>query len=118
MRSQSSGRRSVRGVHVALVAAMLAIATPTIGATHVATAATPTPWEATGPETVTLASDGSVTPPQMSYNLVDDPAGARFSDKSWTLQTTADSDIEETVPYTLLAASTPTSRFGCTSTHS
>jgi hypothetical protein len=99
MRNQPLGRRSFRGFHVALVASMLAIVTPTIGTPHLATAATPTPWEALGPANVTLSSDGSLSPPQMTYDLVDSPFGARFSDNTWTLQTTADTDIVDTVPY-------------------
>ncbi len=99
MRSQPPCRSSVRALHLALVASMLVIMTPTVGASQVATAATVTPWEADGPATVTLNSDGSVTPPQMTYNLVDSPVGARFSDKTWTLSTTATSDFTDIVPY-------------------
>src|SRR6476469_1205120 len=102
MRNHHTGRGSVRGLHVALVASLLAIITPTITSTR-ASAATddpPSPWVGSGPATVTTTSDSSIDPPQMVYNLVDSPVGARFSDKTWTLQRVADSGFQGTVPYT------------------
>ncbi|MEO8264248.1 MAG: hypothetical protein ABI706_01930, partial [Ilumatobacteraceae bacterium] len=101
MRSQPAGRRPSRVLHVALVAAMLAIVTPIVGAPEVATAATPTPWTAGGPVPgdFTLDSNGSAIPPQMTYNLGEDPVGRRLTDQSWTLQTVATSDLTDAVPY-------------------
>ena len=100
MRSQLSRRhRSVRALHLALVASMLAIVTPTIGGSHVANAATPTPWTASGPGNFTLDSNGAFDPPQMTYNLGEDPLGARFSNETWTLSTTASSAFTDNVPY-------------------
>ena len=101
MRKQPVGRRSIRVLHVALVAAMLAIVTPIIGAVPVATAATLTPWTAGGPVPgdFTLDSSGSAIPPQMTYNLGEDPGGRRFTDQTWTLQTVATSDFTDSVPY-------------------
>ena len=101
MRNQHSGHRSIRTLHLALVASLLVIVTPIVGASPVATAATATPWTASGPPaTFTLDSDGSVTPPQMTYNLGTDPRTAtRFGDQTWTLSTTATSDLTDSVPY-------------------
>ncbi len=99
MRNQSSGRSSVRIFHVALVASMFAIITPIIDVSEVATAATPTPWTASGPANVTTDSDGSVTPPQMTYNLLNVPLNARHSAKTWTLSTMAVSNFTDSVPY-------------------
>ena len=99
MGNQPASRRSNRVLHVALVAAMLAIVTPIVGVSEVATAATPTPWTANGPGNFTLDSGGSVTPPQLTYNLGEDPLGARFADETWSLSTTAASDFTDVVPY-------------------
>jgi hypothetical protein len=103
MRNTPSRRRFVRVLHLALVASLLAIVTPTIGVPRVATAATPTPWTASGPANVTTDSDGSVAPPQMTYNLFDDPfdpfGPPRFRDQTWTLSTTATSTFTDSVPY-------------------
>ena len=99
MRNQPIGRRSVRVLHLVLVAAMLAIITPIVGASPVATAATPTPWTANGPGNFTLDSNGSVTPPQLTYNLGEDPLSARFGDETWSLSTLATSDLTDVVPY-------------------
>jgi hypothetical protein len=98
MRYSSFVHRPVRAIHVAIVVAMLAIVTD-IGTPQVATAATPTPWIGIGPATVTTVSDGSLAPPQMTYNLVDSPLDIRFSDNAWTLQTEADGDFSGSVPY-------------------
>ena len=100
MHSQPSRRTSPRSLHLALVASMLAIVTPVAVASHTASAATPTPWTANGPANFSTDSDGLVTPPQMTYNLLDVPVGARFSDKTWTFSTTAISDFTDVVPYT------------------
>ncbi len=83
-----------------MVASMLAIVTPVVATSDVANAATPTPWTAGGPANVATVSDGSVTAPQMKYNLLDVPAGARFSDHTWTLSTTAASTFTDDVLYT------------------
>ena len=93
------GHPSLRILHLTLVTSMVAILTPMIGASHVATAATVTPWEASGPGNFTLDSGGSVVPPQLTYNLGTDPLSARFADQTWTLSTTANSDFTDTVPY-------------------
>ncbi|MEY2426954.1 MAG: hypothetical protein QOI61_2526, partial [Actinomycetota bacterium] len=100
MRHQPSRRTSLRGLHLALVTSLLAIMTPVAVTSHVANAATPTPWTASGPATVTTNSDGLVTPAQMTYNLLDNPLGRRFTDQTWTFQTTAVGDSTEVVPYT------------------
>jgi hypothetical protein len=100
MRKQPVGRRSIRVLHVALVAGMLAIVTPIVGVSEVATAATLTPWTANGPGNFTLGSGGSVTPPQLTYNLGEDPLSARFGDETWSLSTTAASPFTDVVPYT------------------
>ena len=71
MRNQPSARPSFRLRHLALVASMLVVATPIVGSTDLAKAATVTPWTADGPGNFTLDSDGSITPPKMSYNLFD-----------------------------------------------
>ncbi len=103
MRNQPSRRSSVRVIHLALVASMLAIITPIVGASQVATAATVTPWTASGPANVTTDSNGSVTPPQMTYNLFNnpfDPLGPpRFRDQTWSFSTTATSNFTDVVPY-------------------
>ncbi|MEP7202423.1 MAG: Ig-like domain-containing protein [Ilumatobacteraceae bacterium] len=101
MRNQPSRRRSVQGLRLALVASLLAIITPVVGSSPVATAATPTPWVASGPPAgnFTLDSDGSLTPPQMTYNLGEDPGGLRFANQAWTLSTTAASNFTDNVPY-------------------
>ena len=98
MRNQL-GHSSLRILHLALVTSMVAILTPTIGASHVATAATVTPWAASGPGNFTEDSDGSLIPPQLTYNLGADPLGARFADQTWTLSTEAESDFTDNVPY-------------------
>ena len=101
MRNQRSGHRSIRALHLLLVTSMLVILTPIIGASRIATAGTLTPWTADGPlpPNFTLVSDGSDTPPQMTYNLGEDPGGLRFTNQTWTLSTTATSDTTESVPY-------------------
>ena len=106
MRTTPSGRRSARALHLALVASMLAVVTPTIASPQVATASGPSTWIASGPANVTTDSNGLITPAQMSYSLVYDPANpvdgsqARYTDQTWTLSTTASSGFTGTVPYT------------------
>ena len=46
------------------------------------------PWSGSGPGTVTVASDGTATPAQMSYAI--NPAGRRVT-QTWTFTATATS---------------------------
>ena len=95
--------RLVRSViHLALVASMLALVTPIDRRSSMSRPPRPRPpWTASGPAgTFVLNSDGSITPPQMKYDLGEDPGGTRFGDQTWTLSTTAESNITETMPYT------------------
>ena len=63
MRNTPFGRRSSRVVHLALVASMLAVVTPTIGSSHIASASGDDPilWSASGPATVTPESMTAIT---------------------------------------------------------
>jgi Bacterial Ig-like domain (group 3) len=100
MRNKPS-RRPVRALHLAVVASMLAIIVPVFGASQIASADAPAPWVASSTAgNYTLDSDGSGSPPQMTYNLGEDPGGLRFADHSWTLSTTASSPFTGDVPYT------------------
>ncbi len=108
MRNRRPGGPCIRAFHVGLVALLVAVSAPMVGSTDVASAATITTWTAGGAGNVTLDSDGSVTPPQLTYNLpiphdddnnVSDP-GTRFQDETWTLSTTASRTFTDTVQYT------------------
>jgi hypothetical protein len=74
---------------VTLIGAALAIAMP-------APALADAPWSAAGPGSVTVMSDGSSPPAQVSYTYQDP---AIFATQTWTFETTADDGGTKTFDY-------------------
>ena len=94
-------RPGLRALHLALAVSMLGILAPTLDTSTVA-ADPPPVWAGSGPGNFTLDSDGSSTPPQMTYNLPTVPSNStRFSDETWTLSTTTSaSTATQSIAYT------------------
>ncbi|MEA3184216.1 MAG: hypothetical protein QOJ74_693, partial [Ilumatobacteraceae bacterium] len=87
-------------VHATVAVALLGVVAPTIGMVKVDAFPLTSIWTASGPGNFTQGSDGSVTPPQMTYNLNGDPANTRFSDQTWSLTTAATTTGSDSFSYT------------------